>query len=107
MYSSFGLTSESLFILGRHEMKCWHKKERCQGIDETRDETVIGKYYRPLQPLECGPGIVVCQRSGSPSPSVETLKFLEEDDEGVLERVPIFVFEFSDILLHVAENGSL
>lgn len=57
------------------------------------------KYDRQPSRVEERPNNVVCQEHGSPSTTVETRTFIEEDGEGVSKRVPSFMVEFVVILL--------
>lgn len=48
---------------------------------------------------------MVYQDNGTPSPAVEKLAIIEDDDEVMSERVPSFATEFINILQRVAKQG--
>lgn len=48
---------------------------------------------------------MVCLEDGSPSPAVQTLAIIENDDEDSSERAPSFVIESSDIKLPLVKLG--
>lgn len=67
-------------------MKCPHKKIHFPDTGEKCDETARSDYDSQLSEMERGPGDVVCQEDSSLILAAEAPNFIEQADEGALER---------------------
>lgn len=99
MYSSRLFTSELYFNHGQDELKCPHKRRRCVDIRRKRNRNLRSNYGGQFSWLEGGLSDFVFQEVGSLTPAQEVHAFIQNNDEGLSERVQSVMTEFEYILL--------